>query len=142
MRSLLLLVLFAAPALSQTAEPRPRESAEQFTLDLPPPEADASDATTPRDAQTVDAPEDAAVSAGTSGAEAKAPRFSVDTPVETLIANRRSKAVLDRGMPGLSSDKNLPKFSKLSLRQLAPLSGGRLTPELLEKVGAELSAID
>jgi len=123
-RSLVLLVSTAALPAAARAQSA-AESAERFSLDLPPAE-DAAQA--PAEASTEPAP-------------AKS-RFSADTPIEQLIANRRSKAVLDREMPGLSADKNLPKFSKLSLRQLAPLSGGRVTPELIARVDTDLSAID
>ncbi len=79
-----------------------------------------------------------------AAAPAKSPPsagLSIDTPIAALIADKRSKAVLDWHMPGLSEDKNLEKFRNLSLRELAPLSGGRLTPDLLKKVGGDLDAI-
>ena len=42
----------------------------------------------------------------------------------------------------MSDDPNLPKFQTLSLRKLAPLSGGQMTPALLAKIGTDLAAID
>lgn len=69
-------------------------------------------------------------------------KFSLDTPIAELIADRRAKAVLDKDLPGLSFDKNLDKFIHMSLRQLQPQSGGRLTGALMEQVGADLAAID
>lgn len=72
---------------------------------------------------------------------APAAKFSLDTPIADLIANWRSKAVLDKDLPGLSFDKNLDKFSHMSLRQLQPQSDGRLTDALMEQVGADLAAI-
>src|SRR5207237_430746 len=107
--------------------PDPKAAADRFSLDLAPVEEDS--------AVTTAAPAAAAP-------EATGQRFGLDTPIEALIANRRSKAVLDRDMPGLSSDKNLDKFKALTLNRLAPLSGGRLSPALLEKVGRDLAAID
>ncbi|NIJ28702.1 hypothetical protein FHT00_000630 [Sphingomonas insulae] len=68
--------------------------------------------------------------------------FSLDTPIADLIANAQAKAILDRDLPGLSDDTNLPKFQTLSLRKLAPLSGGQMTAALLNKVGTDLAAID
>lgn len=68
--------------------------------------------------------------------------FSLDTPIAALIADPRAKAVLDRDVPGLSSDENLPKFEGLSLRKLAPLSGGQMTAKLLTQVERDLAAID
>ncbi len=68
--------------------------------------------------------------------------FSLDTPIAALIADPRAKAILDRDVPGLSEDENLPKFKALSLRKLAPLSGGQMSAALLEKVATDLAAID
>lgn len=166
MRAFLLLALLAAPALAQSGGGA-RDSADRFQLDLPPapdtddavttPESEPAAGPTPAESESAeaepaearsaeDAPEPLEeepappVTAGTSG-DTSADRLTIDTPIEALIADKRSRAVLDWNMPGLSTDKNLPKFSKLSLRRLAPLSGGRVTPELLKKVEADLAAI-
>ena len=114
----------AAQAKDPPREPADaKEAADRFSLDLAPAENGAVPAA-PADA----APDSAA-------------RFGLDTPIAQLLANFRSKAVLDRDLPGLSTDKNLDKFKALSLRKLAPASGGRLSPELLEKVGKHLAEI-
>ena len=67
--------------------------------------------------------------------------FNLDTPIGTLIADERSRAVLDKDLPGLSTDENLAKFKTMSLREFQPYTGGQLTDEMLEKVGADLSEI-
>jgi hypothetical protein len=114
----------AAPPKKPAADPK--ASADAFNLDLDPTEGDA----------TVTSSEPAA-----EPAPAAAEGFTLDTPIAALLADYRSKAVLDKNMPGLSTDKNLDKFKPLSLNKLAPLSGGRLTPELLAKVGKDLAKI-
>lgn len=130
MKSLPILAAFGLAAIPAAAAPptKPaadaRTAADRFNLELAP--ADDGAAAAPAEPAT-DAP-------GQS--------FTLDTPIETLIANRRAKAVLDRDLPGLSSDKNLAQIRQLTLRRLAPLSGGRLSPTLLEKVGRDLAAID
>jgi hypothetical protein len=121
-RMMALLMLAALPAAAQ-AQSSPKDAADRFQLDLPGDDT----VTTAEPAPTP--------------AAAPATRYSLDTPIAELLANFRSKAVLDRDMPGLSTDKNLDKFEGKSLNQLAPLSGGRLSPELLEKVGKHLAAI-
>lgn len=110
--------LGAAPARTP---PAPKDSADRFNLDLP--AEDTSDMVTP-------AP------------DAEAGRFTLDTPIAELLANVQAKAVIDRDMPGLSTDKNLDTFKPLSLNRLAPLSGGRLSPGLLAKVAKDLAKID
>jgi hypothetical protein len=81
-------------------------------------------------AQTDDAPAEAAIDA----------HYTLDTPIKDLIADPQAKAVLDKDLPGMSSDENLPRFEDKSLRALQPLSGGQITDDLLKKVAADLSA--
>ena len=103
-----------------------------------------SSAATAADKFSLDLPQDdsVAVSAEPVTAPATGSGFSLDTPIADLIADPRAKAILDRDVPGLSQDENLPKFKALSLRKLAPLSGGQMTAALLEKVGVDLAGID
>lgn len=67
--------------------------------------------------------------------------YTLDTPIKILIADPAANAVLDKDLPGMSSDANLPKFEDKSLRALQPLSGGQLTDALLKQVGEDLAAI-
>ena len=67
--------------------------------------------------------------------------YTLDTPIKDLIADPAAKAVLDKDLPGMSSDENLPKFEDKSLRAMKPLSGGQLTDDLLKQVAADLAAI-
>lgn len=113
-----LLIGFQAQSPSSAAA-----AADKFALDLP-----VDDAVTAP-------PEPVTPAVATGG-------FSLDTPIADLIADPRAKAILDRDVPGLSDDANLSKFQALSLRKLAPLSGGQMTAALLEKVGTDLAAID
>lgn len=132
------------------------EAADRFSLDLPPADTDdavqAEPAPQPSTTATQDAreapsellapaPEPPAIAAEPAAAEPREASFSLDTPIAKLIADYRAKAVLDREMPGLSTDRNLDKFRSMSLRQLQPASGGRVTDALLERVGTALAAI-
>ena len=67
--------------------------------------------------------------------------FTLDTPIEQLLADPRARAVLDADLPGMSADPNLPKFQLMSLRQLQPMTGGQMSNALLAKTGADLAAI-
>jgi hypothetical protein len=67
--------------------------------------------------------------------------YTLDTPIKDLIADSQAKAVLDKDLPGLSTDENLAKFEDKSLRQFQPMTGGQLTDDLLKKTGADLAAI-
>ena len=121
--SILLSLLLAA---GQTQPPSTAAvAADRFALDLP------------VDDKVVAPPEPAAA----ADPVATAGGYSLDTPIADLIADPRARAILDRDVPGLSEDEDLPEFKALSLRKLAPLSGGQMTAALLEKVGTDLAAI-
>jgi hypothetical protein len=94
-----------------------------------PPAALAQDAPAPAPAATAPAP------------EATAARFTLDTPVEQLVADTRAKAVLDARVPGLSGHAAYNMFKAMSLRMLQPHSQGRLTDELMAQIQADLAAI-
>ena len=88
----------------------------------------------------------ALLASGAAFAQTDAPaalnaHYTLDTPIKNLIADPQAKAVLDKDLPGMSSDENLPKFEDKSLRELQPLSGGQLTDALLKQVAADLVAI-
>ena len=122
------MLLFAALMLAQSSQAA--QAADKFALDLPVDE-------------TVTAPaEPAAPVAPVAATTPPVGGYSLDTPIADLIAEPRAKAILDRDVPGMSDDPNLPKFQALSLRKLAPLSGGQMTPALLAKIAADLAAID
>lgn len=121
-------VLALLLAIPQAAPSTAAERADQFQLDLN------------GDEQPGDPPPPAAEKAPAE-VDPTHP-FSLDTPIAELVANWRSKAVLDRNLPGLTVDRNIDKIAPLSLRKLAPLSGGRLSEALLEKTGKDLAAIE
>lgn len=67
--------------------------------------------------------------------------FSIDTPIETLMADPRAKAVLDADLPGMSSHPMYDSFKSMTLGQLAPMSQGKITDAVLAKVATDLAAI-
>lgn len=74
-------------------------------------------------------------------APAPAAAFSIDTPIETLVADTRAKAVLDKYLPGIDQHPAYDQFKALSLKTLAPFSQGLITEDLLAKIDADLTAI-
>ncbi|MBI0473906.1 hypothetical protein D9601_00825 [Sphingomonas sp. MA1305] len=129
----LLLVAAQAPQSSTAAD-----RAGKFSLDLP-----ADDTViAPADPKTAD-PKPAGVPPADPAPVTRptTTHFSLDTPIADLLADPGARAVLDKDMPGLSTDDNLPKFSALSLRRLAPLSGGQMTADLMGKLAYDLAAL-
>lgn len=70
-----------------------------------------------------------------------APTFTLDTPIETLAANPAAKAVLDRDLPGITTHAMWDMIKGMSLNELAPMSNGKITPERLKIVAAELAQL-
>ena len=160
--SVALTALLGAPALGQRS--RPAKAAKTFTVDALSP-ADAPAAASPPDESAPQAspaagspatqaapplaapaiPESSAVAAPPGTAEAPSPAvrsvFTLDTPIQDLVADPGAKAVLDKDLPGMSDDENLDKFKMLSLRSLQPQTGGQLTDAMLMKVASDLDIL-
>ncbi len=97
----------------------------------------------PAIAQTTPAPAPAAPAAPAPAAPAAATsRLNLDTPIETIVADPKGKEVLTADMGGdLSQHPAYEQFKSMSLNQVAPMSGGKITDEVLKKVGTDLAAI-
>jgi hypothetical protein len=70
-----------------------------------------------------------------------APTLSLDTPVETIAADPRGKAILNHDVPGLLASPSYSMFENMNLSQIAAVSGGRITKAELDMVQANLSQI-
>jgi hypothetical protein len=82
-----------------------------------------------------------AVAQESAPATATAATFSVETPIEALMADERAKAVLAKHLPGIDQHPAYDQFKALSLKALAPFSQGLISDELLGKIDADLTAI-
>ena len=80
----------------------------------------------------------AAPAAPAAPAAAAAP--SLDTPIEALLANEKTKAIVDTRIPGLSAHPMLDQFKSMSLKQLQGMAGGQLTDEMLAAVATDLAS--
>lgn len=100
---------------------------------------------TPLSAQQ-QAPSSATPTAPTSSTSTPPPsvtaaKFTVDTPLETIAADPAGKAALDATMPGITTHPMYEQFKSMSLKQLAPMSGGKITDEGLVKANDALAAV-
>ncbi|WBO60656.1 hypothetical protein GT370_07780 [Acidocella sp. MX-AZ03] len=84
---------------------------------------------------------DSANAAGAGLIPPVAEPFSLQTPIDQIAADPRGKAVLERDLPGMMASPHYQMFNSMSLSDLAPLSGGRLTPEKLKKVQDDLLSL-
>ena len=76
-------------------------------------------------------------------AEAAAAAFTIDTPIEVLMADERAKAVVAKHFGGqdLAAHPAYEQFKSLSLKAVAPLSQGLITAEMLATTEDDLAAI-
>lgn len=73
--------------------------------------------------------------------EAPAAALTIDTPIETLMANDSTKAVLVKHLGPLDQHPAYGQFKTMSLVQLQPWSQGAITEEALEKIKADLASL-
>ncbi|MBB4858862.1 cytochrome P450 [Novosphingobium chloroacetimidivorans] len=64
-----------------------------------------------------------------------------ETKIGDLLANDAAKAVLDKHLPGMSSDKQLAMASGMTLRAIQAFAPGQLTTEILDAVDADLASL-
>ncbi|MFA5964255.1 MAG: hypothetical protein WC804_09580 [Sphingomonas sp.] len=108
-----LLVLAGAPAMAQTATPAPVAASAAAATSTP----------------------------ATAAPAAAAAKFTLDSPIETLVADMTAKKVLDDDLPGLTTNDKYDMFKSMSLNQVAGFAPDKLTPERLTKVATDLAAI-
>ena len=73
-------------------------------------------------------------------AAAPAGALTTDTPIETIVADPAGKAVLDKDAPGLTTHPMYEQFKSMSLKELAPMSQGKIDDAALAKINADLAA--
>jgi hypothetical protein len=74
---------------------------------------------------------------------AKAQAFSIDsTPIETLLANPRTKAVVEKTLPGIENHPSYNQFKFMTLSGVAPFSDGAITHDKLTVIQAGLDQIN
>lgn len=58
-----------------------------------------------------------------------------------LLKNEKSAAVLEKHVPGISDHPARPQFEGMTLEEVAPLSNGELTQEMIDAIDADLKAL-
>jgi len=96
----------------------------------------------PAVAQQAGATTPAPTTSGGTTATAPAAALSLDTPVETLVANPKAKAVLDQVLQtDITQNPFYDQIKAMSFNQIQPLSNGQLTDETMKKLAEALAGI-
>ena len=67
--------------------------------------------------------------------------YTLETPIEVIVADPRGQAVINKDIPKLLSNPNYDMFKGMSLKTVAMFSRGQLTDEKLALVKADLGAL-
>jgi hypothetical protein len=70
-----------------------------------------------------------------------AARPTIESPIEALVNDPATKAVLDKHLPGLAEHSAYGQFKRMTLRQVAPFSGGKITNDIIAAIDADLKAL-
>ena len=87
------------------------------------------------------APATTTVTTSTTTTTTAAAKYTLDTPIATIVADPAGKAVFDKDLPGLTAHPMFEQFKGMSVNQLAPMAGDKLTPDVVAKLGADLAAV-
>lgn len=94
---------------------------------------------TPAFAQTAPAP---STPTPPAAAPAGAAKFTVDTPIEQLVADEKAKAVLQTVLGAdITQNPFYDQIKAMSFAQVQPLSQGQITDETMKKLAEGLAAI-
>lgn len=79
--------------------------------------------------------------AQTSDAAAPAAASPLDMPIETIADSTGGCAVLDKDFPGLRDHPMYPFFKAMTLNQIAAMSKGQITPDMLAQARIDLTTL-
>jgi hypothetical protein len=68
------------------------------------------------------------------------PTLSIDSRISDLMANPSTRPIMDRHLPRLADNPHYAMLEDSTLRDLAPISNGKLTEDVLAKFERELAA--
>ncbi|GLI33013.1 hypothetical protein [Desulforhabdus amnigena] len=67
--------------------------------------------------------------------------LTAESTIAVLLANEQAKAILEKHLPGMTSDPRLKMAMGMTLKQIMPLSQGKITLSKIEAVAADLAAL-
>jgi hypothetical protein len=73
--------------------------------------------------------------------QAALPRFSVDSSISTLSADKRAKAIVDKYMPGMTSGPHYLMAAAFTPRQIKSRMSGMITDAKFDQMQKELTRL-
>ncbi len=66
---------------------------------------------------------------------------TVESPIAVLLADGNVKAILDKHLPGMTNDPRLKMAMGMTLKQIMPLSQGKITLSKIEAISEDLAKL-
>ncbi len=66
---------------------------------------------------------------------------TVESKISVLLADEGAKAILEKHCPGMTSDPRLKMAMGMTLKQIMPLSQGRITLSKIEAISEDLAKL-
>ncbi len=73
-------------------------------------------------------------------ADTAQPASALDIPIEKIADTTDGCAILDKDFPGLRTHPMYSFFKPMTLNQIAAMSGGKITPDMLAQAQTDLAA--
>ena len=67
--------------------------------------------------------------------------LTIDSKIGDLLANPKAKALLDKYLPGFSTNPQMAMAKGMTLKAIAGMSKGMITPEKIKSIEDELKKI-
>ncbi len=67
--------------------------------------------------------------------------LTVESKISALLDDERGKAVLERHCPELLTDPRIKLAMGMTLAQIIPFSGGRITQQTIEAISQDLAQL-
>ncbi|SPF38455.1 conserved hypothetical protein [Syntrophobacter sp. SbD1] len=67
--------------------------------------------------------------------------LTVESKISALLGDERSKEVVAKHCPGLTDDPRMSMAMNMTLSQIIPFSGGKLTPQIIEAIAEDLAKL-
>ena len=67
--------------------------------------------------------------------------LSIESTISQIVANESAKAILEKHCSTITSDPRLKQAIGMTLKQIRPMSGGKLTQEMIDVVAGELAQL-
>ncbi|MGO9021706.1 MAG: hypothetical protein ACLQVJ_25500 [Syntrophobacteraceae bacterium] len=67
--------------------------------------------------------------------------LTIESKLSELLGNERSKEVVEKHLPGISTHPMLGMIQTMTLDQIMPLSQGQITPQAIQAISEDLTKL-